>query len=126
VFERIDPRSPTPLYAQIAGRIRLAIAAGELRPAAALASVRQLAAELRVNPATVVQAYRDLEAEGFVEIRHGAGTFVRELAPARRARERARQASALVRQLLAEARRVGVSLAELQAALEEEIGVNTP
>jgi len=126
VFERIDPRSPTPLYAQIAGRIKLAIAAGELRPAAALASVRQLAAELRVNPATVVQAYRDLEAEGFVEIRHGAGTFVRELAPARRARERARQASALVRQLLAEARRVGVSLAELQSALEEEIGVKTP
>ncbi len=126
MFERIDPRSPTPLYAQIAGRIRLAIAAGELRPAAALPSVRQLAADLRVNPATVVQAYRDLEAEGFVEIRHGAGTFVRELAPARRARERARQASALVRQLLAEARRVGVSLAELQSALEEEIGVKTP
>ena len=126
MFERIDPRSPTPLYAQIASRIKLAIAAGELLPAAALPSVRQLAAELRVNPATVVQAYRDLEAEGFVEIRHGAGTFVRELAPARRARERARQASALVRQLLAEARRVGVSLAELQAAIEEEIGVKTP
>ena len=126
MFERIDPRSSTPLYAQIAGRIKLAIAAGELRPAAALPSVRQLAAELRVNPATVVQAYRDLEAEGFVEIRHGAGTFVRELAPARRARERAREASALVRRLLADARRAGVSLAELQAAIEEEIGVKTP
>jgi len=126
VFERIDPRSSTPLYAQIAGRIKLAIAAGELRPAAALPSVRQLAAELRVNPATVVQAYRDLEAEGFVEIRHGAGTFVRELATARRARERAREASALVRRLLADARRAGVSLAELQAAIEEEIGVKTP
>jgi GntR family transcriptional regulator len=126
VFERIDPRSSTPLYAQIAGRIRLAIAAGELRPAAALPSVRQLAAELRVNPATVVQAYRDLEAEGFVEIRHGAGTFVRELAPARRARERAREASALVRRLLGDARRAGVSLAELQMAIEEEIGVKTP
>jgi GntR family transcriptional regulator len=126
VFERIDPRSSTPLYAQIAGRIKLAIAAGELRPAAALSSVRQLAAELRVNPATVVQAYRDLEAEGFVEIRHGAGTFVRELAPARRARERAREASALVRRLLADARRAGVSLAEVQAAIEEEIGVKAP
>jgi GntR family transcriptional regulator len=126
VFERIDPRSSTPLYAQIAGRIKLAIAAGELRPAAALPSVRQLAAELRVNPATVVQAYRDLEAEGFVEIRHGAGTFVRELAPARRARERAREASALVCRLLGDARRAGVSLAELQAAIEEEIGVKTP
>ncbi len=126
MFERIDPRSPTPLYAQIAGRLKVAIAAGELRPAAALPSVRQLAAELRVNPATVVQAYRDLEADGFVEIRHGAGTFVRELAPVRRARERARQATALVRQLLADARRVGVSLAELQEAIEEEIGVKTP
>jgi GntR family transcriptional regulator len=125
MFERIDPRSPTPLYAQIAGRIRVAIAAGELRPAAALPSVRQLAAELRVNPATVVQAYRDLEGEGFVEIRHGAGTFVRELAPGRRARERARQATALVRRLLADARRAGVPLAELQAAIEEEMGVRT-
>src|SRR2546430_17582956 len=55
-----------PLYEQIANRVRVAIASGELRPAAALPSVRQLAAELRVNPATVVQAYRDLEAEGFV------------------------------------------------------------
>jgi GntR family transcriptional regulator len=123
VFERIDPRSSTPLYAQIAGRLKVAIAAGELRPAEALPSVRELAARLRVNPATVVQAYRDLEAEGFVEIRHGAGTFVRELAPGRRSRERARQATALVRQLLADARRAGVSFAELQAAIEEELGV---
>ena len=125
MFERIDPRSPTPLYAQIAADIRVAVAAGELRPATALPSVRQLAAELRVNPATVVQAYRDLEAEGFVEIRHGAGTFVRELAPARHARERARQATALVRTLLADARRLGVPLPELQTAIEEEIGVKT-
>jgi GntR family transcriptional regulator len=123
VFERIDPRSSTPLYAQIAGRLKVAIAAGELRPAEALPSVRELAARLRVNPATVVQAYRDLEAEGFVEIRHGAGTFVRELAPGRRSRERARQATALVRQLLADARLAGVSFAELQAAIEEELGV---
>ncbi|HEV8303549.1 MAG TPA: GntR family transcriptional regulator [Gemmatimonadales bacterium] len=123
MFERIDPRSSTPLYAQIAGRLKVAIAAGELRPAEALPSVRELAARLRVNPATVVQAYRDLEAEGFVEIRHGAGTFVRELAPGRRSRERARQATALVRQLLADARRAGVSFAELQAAIEEELGV---
>ena len=125
MFERIDPRNPTPLYAQIAGRIRVAIAAGELRPAAALPSVRQLAAELRVNPATVVQAYRDLEQDGFVEIRHGAGTFVRELAPGRRAKERARQATALVRRLLADARRLGVTLPELQDAIENEIGVKT-
>ena len=123
MFERIDPRSPTPLYAQIAARLRVAIATGELRPAAALPSVRELAAELRINPATVIQAYRDLETAGFVEIRQGAGTFVRELAPGRRSRERARQARSLVRRLMNEARRAGVSLHELRDAIDAEIGV---
>src|SRR5207253_9032513 len=105
-----------PLYEQIANRVRVAIASGELRPATALPSVRQLATELRVNPATVVQAYRDLESEGFVEMRQGAGTFVREVAPHARARERARQAAALVRGLRAPAARRGVSPRELQGA----------
>ena len=126
MFHDLDSRSPIPLYAQIAERVRLAIATGEIGTADALPSVRQLATELRVNPATVVQAYRGLEAQGFVEIRHGAGTFVRELAPGRRTRERSRQATALVRKLLADARRKGVSLAEVQKAIEDEIGVKTP
>ena len=125
MFERIDPRSPTPLYAQISARLRVAIATGELRPAAALPSVRDLAAELRINPATVVQAYRDLETDGFVEIRQGAGTFVRELAPGRRSRERSRQAKALVRRLITDAHRAGVSLQELRDAIDAEIGVAT-
>jgi len=125
VFHGIDARSPIPLYVQIAERVRLAIATGTLGSAAPLPSVRQLAAELRVNPATVTQAYRDLEQQGFVEIRHGAGTFVRELAPGRRARERTQQAIALVRRLVGEARRAGVSLQELQRALESELGVKT-
>ncbi|HEY6061316.1 MAG TPA: GntR family transcriptional regulator [Gemmatimonadales bacterium] len=125
MFDHVDPRSPTPLYAQIASRLRIAVAAGELRPGDALPSVRRLAAQLRVNPATVVQAYRDLETEGFVEMRQGAGTFVRELPPARRSSERVRQATVLVRQLIANARRLGVSLDELHSAILEEIGAKT-
>ncbi|HEY6158545.1 MAG TPA: GntR family transcriptional regulator [Gemmatimonadales bacterium] len=125
MFEHLNPRSPMPLYEQIANRVRVAIASGELRPAAALPSVRLLATQLRVNPATVVQAYRDLESEGFVEMRQGAGTFVREVAPHARARERARQAAGLVREMLAHAARLGVSRQELQAAIAEEIGVGT-
>src|SRR5207237_10019684 len=125
VFQGIDPRSAMPLYAQLAERIRLAIANGTVSSAAPLPTVRQLAGELRINPATVTQAYRELEEQGFVEIRHGAGTFVRELAPGRRARERSQQAVSLVRKLLAEARRSGVSVAELQRALETELGAKT-
>ena len=123
LLDRIDPRSPIPLYAQIAGRLRSAIAAGDLTPGTSLPSVRQLAGELRVNPATVVQAYRDLETDGFVEMRQGAGTFVREVATERRARERTRVARQLVRSLVAEAARAGVPLADLVAALEHEFGV---
>jgi GntR family transcriptional regulator len=125
MFDRIDPRSPTPLYAQIAGRIRVAIASGELRSGAALPSVRDLAGRLRVNPATIGQAYRELETEGFVEIRHGAGTYVRELTSGRRTRERARQAKTLVERLLADARRVGVPIDELREAIEGALGART-
>ena len=64
MFERIDPRSPTPIYAQIAERVRVAVAAGELTKGDGLPSVRALATRLRVNPATVVQAYRELEHDG--------------------------------------------------------------
>ncbi len=123
MFEHIDARSPTPLYAQISTRLRVAIAAGELQPGDALPSVRNLAGRLRVNPATVVQAYRDLEAEGFVEMRQGAGTFVREVVPERRASERTRQASGLVRQLVAEAGRLGISSKELLQAIAQELEV---
>jgi GntR family transcriptional regulator len=121
MFEQLDPRSSIPLYAQIATRLRLAIAAGELRSGDGMPSVRQLAGRLRVNPATVVQAYRELETEGFVEMRQGAGTFVREILPERRARERAAEATRLVRGMMVEAARLGLSTSDLRAAIVREI-----
>ena len=123
MFERIDARSPVPLYAQIADRLRVAIAAGELKSGDALPSVRQLAARLRVNPATVVQAYRDLEDSGFVEMRQGAGTYVRDIAADRRATERAKQAAALLRHMLGEAARLGLSTRDMLEAIEQQLGV---
>lgn len=121
MFERLDPRNPTPLYAQIAERIKVAIAAGELEPGAALDSVRALAARIRVNPATVVQAYRDLEAEGFVEMRQGSGTYVRAVSSERRSRQREAQARQLVRTMLSDAARLGVTPAEIRTALQDEL-----
>lgn len=121
MFDRIDPRSPTPLYAQISTRLRVAIAAGELCPGDALPSVRQLAAQLRINPATVVQAYRDLESEGLVATRHGAGTFVLDVTAQRREAERTSEARRLVREMLAEASRLGISAPDLRAAIDHEL-----
>jgi GntR family transcriptional regulator len=121
MFDNVDPRSPTPLYAQIAGRLRMAIASGELRPGASLPSVRTLSSRLRVNPATIVQAYRELELEGLVTTRQGAGTFVQEVALERRQEDRQQEARRLVRDLLAHAGSLGISVAELQDAIEREL-----
>jgi GntR family transcriptional regulator len=121
MFERLDPRSPVPLYAQIADHVRLAIATGELAHGDALPSVRQLSAELRVNPATVVQAYRELEHDGFVATRHGAGTFVQDVATELRARERRNAARRLIRDLVRDARRLGVTPEDLRGALDHEL-----
>src|SRR5215212_9390065 len=116
MFDRIDPRSPTPIYAQIASRLRVAIASGELRAGDALPSVRQLSSQLRINPATVVQAYRELEGEGLVSTRHGTGTFVQEVAAERKHRDRQQEARRLVRELLSQAAGVGISPADLRSA----------
>ena len=121
MFYRVDPRNPTPLYAQIASRLRVGIASGELRPGDSLPSVRHLAAQLRINPATVVQAYRELEAEGLVSTRQGAGTFVQAVAADRRDRDRVQEARRLVRELLAEAGSLGIGVGELRAAMEQEL-----
>jgi GntR family transcriptional regulator len=122
MLTQIDPRSPTPLYDQIAARIRVAIAAGELEPGQPLPSVRRLASKLRINPATVVQAYRALESEGFVEMRQGAGTFVREVESQRRSEERNAEAARLVREMLTEAARLGLATDDLVTAFKYEVG----
>ena len=121
MFDSIDPRSPVPLYEQIGQSIRLAVAAGKLGEGESLPSVRQLAGALRVNPATVSQAYRELAREGFVEMRHGAGTFVRALPEARKEEEQWLQARELVRRLLSDAARLGVGAEDLLTVLRHEV-----
>jgi GntR family transcriptional regulator len=121
MFDRIDSRSPTPIYAQVADRVRVAVASGELAPGDALPSVRALAGRLRVNPATIVQAYRDLEHEGLVEMRQGAGTFVAAVGSDRRARDRAAAARRIVRSMLAEAASLGLGGDDIKAALNHEL-----
>jgi GntR family transcriptional regulator len=65
-----------PLYLQIVDEVRRAIVLDVLKVDEPLPSVRELAAELRINPNTVQQAYRELEREGAVYVRRGQGTFV--------------------------------------------------
>lgn len=105
---RIDPSASTPLAEQIAGQIRGAIAAGQLRPGERLAPARELAEALDVNMHTVLRAYGQLRDEGLIELRPGRGATVRDTATAGRA---ALVQAALA--LLAESRRLGLSVEDV-------------
>lgn len=71
-----ETEGAAPLYRQIYDAIRHSILSGEFAPGRQLRSSRALAAELRVSRITVVSAYEQLFAEGYLEGKTGAGTFV--------------------------------------------------
>jgi GntR family transcriptional regulator len=73
---KIDPAAATPIWKQIEDEVRRRVASGQLRPGAAIPSVRELSKSLRVNPATVSKAYQRLTEAGLLEVRRGEGTFV--------------------------------------------------
>ena len=73
---RIRPEDARPIYVQIMDEVRRARVLGLVGPEEPLPSVRHLAMELRVNPNTVQQAYRELEREGVVYVRRGQGTYL--------------------------------------------------
>ena len=120
----IDEADPRPIYRQIVDEVRRSLVLGTLAPEDALPSVRQLAAELRVNPNTVQQAYRELEREGLVYVRRGQGTYVAEQRGAG-PRERRRLADAVARRVLREAYRHGLSADELVDAIQRAAGDGT-
>ncbi len=82
---RIDPHSSEPPFAQLHAQVTAQIADGTLRPGDRLPTVRRLAGDLGIAPNTVARAYRELEADGLLEGRGRAGTFV--AAPAGRGEE---------------------------------------
>ena len=111
----INTADPRPIYVQIMDEIRRAVVLGLLGPESALPSVRQLAADLRVNPNTVAQAYRELERQGVVYVRRGQGTFV-----ARQVHddaERRALVQGVAERALLEAHRSGIGAEELVQAI---------
>jgi GntR family transcriptional regulator len=87
---RIDPAQAAPIWSQIEEGVRRMVAGGALRRGAAVPSVRELARELRVNPATVSKAYQRLTEAGVLEVRRGDGTYVAAEPPVPTRAERAR------------------------------------
>ena len=76
---RIDNSSQRPIYQQIIDQIKRDIALNKLRQGEQLPTVRELAGQLVINPNTIAKAYRQLERDGIIVTKAGAGAFIAEL-----------------------------------------------
>jgi GntR family transcriptional regulator len=76
MYVTVDERDSRPLYQQLVDEIKTLIARGELAEGTLLPPVRQVATDLGVNLNTVAFAYRRLQKEGLIRVRHGSGAIV--------------------------------------------------
>ena len=116
-----NPSSGVPIYLQLMEQVKHAIETGALRPGEQLPGIRPLAEELVVNPNTVAKAYRELEHEGVVELRQGAGAFVSDKAPTKKDADRLRAAQAIVTAAIDKLRSRGVTDDEIRRLFEAEL-----
>ena len=118
----VNFRSGVPIYIQIMDQIKHRIAIGVLQPGDQLPTVRQMAADLRVNFNTIARAYRLLDEAGIISTQHGRGTFILELETAENGEKLRRQDLArLTRHYLTEADRLGYGPDEVQAIFESKL-----
>ena len=119
---RPNPASGVPIYLQLMERVKHAVETGALRPGEQLPGIRPLAEELVINPNTVAKAYRELEHEGVIELRHGAGAFVTANARARKGTtDRLRAAQGVVAAAVVRLRARDVTDDEIRRLFEAEL-----
>jgi GntR family transcriptional regulator len=116
---QLDLRSGVPVYRQIIDQVHAARASGAIGPGERLPTVRQLAVDLKVNPNTVVRAYRELELTGVLTTHQGTGTFLTDAKVERNEAEREQKLDQLVSDFVARAGREGFTVQDLQMRLEQ-------
>jgi GntR family transcriptional regulator len=114
----VDENDRRPIYQQVVDEIKALIARGELREGAALPPVRQVAADLGVNLNTIATAYRELQREGLISVRHGAGAVVASTTAQEKSDDELRKPlrAALTQFVLA-----GLPRAEIMAVVADEL-----
>ena len=115
---RPNPSSGAPIYLQLMEQVKHGIETGALRPGEQLPGIRPLAEELVINPNTVAKAYRELEHEGVIELRHGAGAFVSRNARAKGATDKLRAAQTIITAAVEQLRKRGVTDEEIRRLFE--------
>jgi len=118
---RPNPASGVPIYLQLMEQVKHAIETGALRPGEQLPGIRPLAEELVINANTVAKAYRELEHEGVIELRHGAGAFVSANGRPKKATEKLRAGHSVVGDAVRRLRERGVTDEEIRRLFEAEL-----
>ena len=118
---RPNAASGVPIYLQLMEQVKHAIETGALRTGDQLPGIRPLAEELVINPNTVAKAYRELEHEGVLELRHGAGAFVSGAAREKKLTDRLRAGQSIVASAVDKLRARGVTEGEIRRLFEAEL-----
>ena len=109
MYIQISLEDGVPIYRQIVSQVKYMVASRQLLPGEELPPIRVLAKQLLVTPNTIVKAYRELEVDGVVYKRRGAGTYVSEFSSPLARKERRKILASRVDALLAEARQMDFS-----------------
>jgi GntR family transcriptional regulator len=118
MYVTVDERDSRPLYQQLVDEIKTLIARGELAEGTLLPPVRQVATDLGVNLNTVAFAYRRLQKEGLIRVRHGSGAVVisKTVKDKPEDRNRVQLRTALTQLVLA-----GLKAPEIKAMINQEL-----
>ncbi|HZI18287.1 MAG TPA: GntR family transcriptional regulator [Pyrinomonadaceae bacterium] len=121
MFHKPNHASGVAVYVQLMEQVRHAVETGALRPGDQLPPIRKVAEDLVINPNTVARVYRELEHEGVIELRQGAGAFVAGGAePSGRAAV-LRKAAVVVRGAAARLQALGLAEDEMRRLFEAEM-----
>ena len=123
---RPNAASGVPIYLQLMEQVKHAVETGALRPGDQLPGIRPLAEELVINPNTVAKAYRELEHDGVIELRHGAGAFVADRGRDRRDADKLRAGQAIVSGAIERLRARGLADDEIRRLVEAELAGLAP
>jgi len=118
---RPNPSLGVPIYLQLMEQVTHAIETGALQAGEQLPGIRPLAEQLVINPNTVAKAYRELEHEGLIELRHGAGAFVSATARTKKLTDTVRAAQGIVAGAIETLRGRGLTDEEIRRLVEAEL-----
>ncbi|MCA1632137.1 MAG: GntR family transcriptional regulator [Acidobacteria bacterium] len=124
MFFKPNTASGVAIYVQLMEQVKHAVETGALKAGDQLPPIRKVAEELVINPNTVAKVYRELEHEGVIELRHGAGAFVaaaRRGAEPEERTERLRRGQGVVRGAIAKLDALGLSGEEVRRLFEAEL-----